>query len=187
MNSPFPDRYATLPRFARRAAPCAQAFFAPGACRPRALADADPDVYLQHRAAGGPHPAGAMAALVRAVLPSDVVVSAGLHWCSRAASRFAVDEVCLRLLAEAETLRHAGAAARLHWKTMTVVRDPGPFRGGPAEYPFAAQLVAAGAAHGVFDAWALTHALQLALEERGALAEGYWDGLHFHCPWSTPS
>ncbi len=124
LNSPFPDRYATLPRFARRAAPCAQTFCAPCACRQRALADADPDEYLQHLAAGGPHPAGAMAALVLAVLPSDVVVNAGLHWRSGAASRFAVDEVRLRLLAEAETLRHAGAAAQLHWKTTAAVRDP---------------------------------------------------------------
>jgi hypothetical protein len=172
-NGAFPDRYATLCRFARRAAPCAQAFCAPGACRPRRLEDTEPGEYLQHRGAGGPQPAGSLAALVRALLQSDVVVNAGLHWRDGAASRFTVDSVRARLQAEAEALRRAGAAARLHWKTTTAVRDGWPFSGGPAEYPFAAQLV---------EAWALTHALRLALEDREVLDEGYWDGLHLHGP-----
>jgi hypothetical protein len=181
-NGDFPGRYASLGRFARRALPCAQAGCAPGLCSARPKEEADPAEFMQYLGDGSSAPAGAIAPLVLALLPSDVVVNAGLHWRAGSASRFATDAVRLQLQGEADSLRRAGAEARLHWKTTTALRDWGPYHGGPAEYPFAAKLVEAGAFQGVYDAWALTHSLALSLEEAESAEEGYWDALHFHGP-----
>jgi hypothetical protein len=181
-NGDFPERYASPGRFARRAAPCAQAFCSPGACWARRRDEADLSGFLQYHGGGDPLPVGAIAPLVRALLPSDVVINAGLHWRDGIVSTFAVDEVRLRLQAEVEELRRAGAAARMHWKTTTALREPEEYSGGPAEYHFVAELMEAGAVHGVYDAWVLTYSLRLALEQADLLHEGYWDSLHFHGP-----
>ena len=190
-NGAFRERYSTPGQFARRAAPCEQARCAPGACWPHPSEGAEPATedlapppgdFLQHGTGRMP-PAGALAPLVRALLPSDVVVNAGMHWRQgRRDNGFATGETVRLLGEEVAALQREGAAARFHWRTTTAERDPGGFEGGPAEYAFAAALRELAGFQGVFDAWAVTEALRRALEAHGAPGEGYWDPVHFHGP-----
>ena len=181
-NGAFAARYASAGSFARRAAPCRQAWCVPGSCKARRVADAAPGEFLQYSTSKTP-PAGALGPLVRALLPSDVVVNAGLHWRQGwNESGFTTVEVARLLRDEAAELSRGGAAVRLHWRTTTAVRNRGWYEGGPAEYAFADGLLESAGFEGVFDAWILTDALRLALEANGALEEGYWDAAHFHGP-----